>query len=143
VTGGAFLVTVITFSVSFFFAVPILPNPNNSPWCYLPPPPPSPSPAPPPQENNLTLTIDLVDFYLVDPPLPQVRGRKQQQRKGVDAPCTASMAYLSLRYDRSPKSRCQCWNTGLIRRGSMILQARLLLPLQRPKPPVWRSGFQR
>ena len=67
-------------------AVPIVPNPDNSPWCYEPPPPPAPSPSPPPVEGNLTITIDLVDLYLVPPPLPQVGGAGVQSR--VSSACT-------------------------------------------------------
>lgn len=65
-------------------AVPIVPNPDNYPWCYEPPASPSPSPAPPPVENNLTLTIDLVDLFLVAPPLPQPLGSLSVIDKGAD-----------------------------------------------------------
>lgn len=68
----------------FCIAVPIVPNPDNYPWCYEPPPPPSPSPAPPPVEGNLTLTIDLVDLFLVAPPLPQPQGSLSVIDKGAD-----------------------------------------------------------
>ena len=49
---------------------PIIPNPHNYPYCYWPVLP----PPPPPEPGNVTITIDLVDFYNVGPTDSQPAG---------------------------------------------------------------------
>ena len=60
---------------------PVTPNPTNFPYCFHPLPPP---PPPPPQPGNLTITIDLLDFWVVQPPLPQPPGSLSVLDHGAD-----------------------------------------------------------
>jgi hypothetical protein len=58
----------------------ISPNPTNIPFCFFP----LPSPPPPPTPGNVTVTIDLVDLYLVGDPVPQPAGSLSVLAYGAD-----------------------------------------------------------
>lgn len=106
---------------------PITPNPTNIPYCFFPSTPtPTPSPTPtPPPSGPVPITLDLVDLYLVDPPLAPPPDALSVVSTGADpSGATDSTASFLAAITKAAQTGQVVW----VPPGNFTVTAHLVLP---------------